>query len=141
MIELDKLLDQDLEHIGKALEQSERSNAVRAETALERSTNLAFKIDVKQGQQGIYQQEAYTYKHTFGGDCEPFGHKRAEQVVNPRGYDCQIVHSYDGITILLFVLWLLYTRCLTVNIGHNIVKRTCYGDKVGNLATACQVVN
>ncbi len=56
MVEVDKFLDKDLEHVGKALQKSERAYTVRAEAALESGADLAFKIDVEQGQERVYQQ-------------------------------------------------------------------------------------
>ena len=46
MVEVDKFLDKNLEHVGKALQKSERAYTVRAEAALESGADLAFKIDV-----------------------------------------------------------------------------------------------
>ena len=86
MIELDKLLDKNLEHIGEALEQAPGTYAVRTDTALECGADLTFEIDVEQGQQSVNEQEANTYSHTFNSSGEPTGKEAHQPVVDRAGY-------------------------------------------------------
>ncbi len=65
MVEVNNLLDEHLEHIGEALEQSPGTYAVRAETALECSADLALVVYVEECQQRINQQQAYADEKAF----------------------------------------------------------------------------
>ena len=47
MIEVNKFLDKDLEHIGETLEKPPGADTVRAEAALKRCTNLSFVVNIK----------------------------------------------------------------------------------------------
>ena len=47
MVEADDFLDEHLEHVGEALKETPRANAVRAETALEEGADLTFVVDIE----------------------------------------------------------------------------------------------
>ena len=85
MIERDKLLDKNLEHIRHALEQSPRAYAVRTETALEISTHLTFKEDVEESQHCIKQHQPHPDQEALQGDSEPLGHEAQKEGMKPSG--------------------------------------------------------
>ena len=85
MVEMDKLLDQDLEHIGEALKQTQRTDTVRTETALERGADLTLEVNIEKCQQRVHQKETYAYEDTFHAQREPPGHKRQQCRVYPIG--------------------------------------------------------
>ena len=82
MIEADKLLDKNLEHIGEALQQTKGADTVRTETALEGGAHLTLEIDVEQSEQRVEQQQAYADSYTFNRRGGPAGQKACEPVVN-----------------------------------------------------------
>ncbi len=71
VLQRDELFDKDLEHIGEALKQTPRAHAVRAEAALDGSTEFALIVYVEQSQKRICEQQAHAYQHTLYRDCEP----------------------------------------------------------------------
>ena len=87
MVERDKLLDENLEHIGDTLHQTPRANAVRAEAALEIGTHLTFEEDIEQREHCIEQHQANSDEQTLKSDCSPFGDIVSEEGVKPCGSD------------------------------------------------------
>ncbi len=85
MVERDKLLDEDLEHIRHTLQQAPRSHTVRSESALEICAYLTLEEDVEESQHRIKQHQPHTYEQTLEGDGKPLGHKAQEERVKPGG--------------------------------------------------------
>ena len=85
MVERNKFLDKNLEHIGHRLEQSPGAHAVRAETALDESADLAFEIYVEEGEDCVEQHQADTYEQALQCNSGPFGHQAQEERVKPGG--------------------------------------------------------
>ncbi len=85
MLERYQLLDEHLEHVSKALQQSHRADTVRAEATLESGTHLTFVVDIEKSQQRIYRKKHQPYEHTLCGHGEPFGHERKKPGMDPVG--------------------------------------------------------
>ncbi len=83
MIKRDKLLDEYLEHIGHALEQSPGTYTVRAETTLEIGADLAFEEDIEKGEDRIEEHQPHSYEQTLECDRCPLGHITEQQGMNP----------------------------------------------------------
>ena len=65
MVQRDQLFDQNLEHIGHALEYTVGAYSIGTQTALEEGAHLTLEIDVEQGQHRIQQQQRHAYQYKF----------------------------------------------------------------------------
>jgi hypothetical protein len=68
---VDKLFDEDFEHIGEALANAPGANAVGAKAALYPSAKLTFIKYVEQSQQRVRQQKHNADEHALNGGGSP----------------------------------------------------------------------
>ena len=85
MVEMDNFLDEHLEHIGEALQQTHRAHTVRTKAALESGAKFTLVVYIEECEQGIDQKQAYTDQDTFYRSGEPSGHERGQETMNPLG--------------------------------------------------------
>ncbi len=92
MVQGDKLLDENLEHIGDTLEKPPGADTVGAETTLEVGTDLTLVEDVEERQHRVDQQQTDTDQHTLHGGREPGWHEIVEHRVEPGREAAEIIY-------------------------------------------------
>ena len=87
-----QLLLQDLDYVGKHLEQTPLAHTHRAQAALDPAAHLALVEDVEHGDERISYQQTYCHQHTLDGRREPTRHHAVEQLINPSRDDSEVKH-------------------------------------------------
>ena len=94
-LKADKLLDEDLEHVGKHLQQTPAAHAHRAEAALEPGAELALVKNIEECEHCIDTENQNSDDYAFDQNGEPFRQSpREEQIVETRSPFSEIKHDY-----------------------------------------------
>ena len=92
ILKADKLLDENLKHVGKALKHSPGAHTHRTKAALEPCTKFTLIEDIKECKHGVNCKKQHTDYHTFYHCGCPAWHYALEQLVKPIGKYAKIKH-------------------------------------------------